>query len=149
MERDNPPLRLTIPNDLRLLPIVRAFIAGVCQAGSLDRDDTDAAVLATHEAASNILRHAYRNLPKAVLQIECWIEPGQVEIRLLDEGERFDVAEVPHFNPAEIRLGGRGVFLMRALMDELDCYPRPERGNALRMVKRCRRLPSAPLAERA
>ena len=28
--------------------------------------------------------------------------------------------------------------LMRTLMDELSCAPRGERGNALRMVKRCR-----------
>jgi hypothetical protein len=27
---------------------------------------------------------------------------------------------------------------MRTLMDELSCQPRGERGNSLRMVKRCR-----------
>jgi hypothetical protein len=34
------------------------------------------------------------------------------------------------------------VYLMRCLMDELNCHPRGERGNALRMVKHCR--PGAP-----
>ena len=44
---------------------------------------------------------------------------------------------MPHLDPAEVRIGGRGVFLMRKLMDELSCQPRGERGNTLRMVKRC------------
>jgi anti-sigma regulatory factor (Ser/Thr protein kinase) len=38
-----------------------------------------------------------------------------------------------------LRIGGRGVFLMRALMDELSCQPRGEGGNTLRMFKRCTR----------
>jgi anti-sigma regulatory factor (Ser/Thr protein kinase) len=151
MDRDDPPLRLTIPNDLRLLPIVRAFAAAVCQAGGLDRDETDAVVLATHEAASNVLRHAYRNLPpQALLQIECRLAPAEVEICLLDEGEPFNLCGVPSLDPAEIRLGGRGVFLMRSLMDEVRCNPRENRGNALRMVKRSRRVSGASaIADRA
>jgi hypothetical protein len=43
---------------------------------------------------------------------------------------------VPHLDPGEVRLGGRGVFLMRKLTDELSCQPRGARGNVLRLVKR-------------
>ncbi|HEX5273636.1 MAG TPA: ATP-binding protein, partial [Gemmataceae bacterium] len=64
------------------------------------------------------------------------------EILISDEGAPFDLASVPHLDPAEVRVGGRGVFLMRKLMDELSCLPRGERGNTLRMFKRCPR-PSA------
>ena len=64
-----------------------------------------------------------------------------VEIRLLDEGAPFDLSAVPVLNPAELRIGGRGVFLMRALMDELSCQPRGEQGNTLRMVKHCNLTP--------
>jgi anti-sigma regulatory factor (Ser/Thr protein kinase) len=41
-------------------------------------------------------------------------------------------------NPGELRIGGRGVFLMRALMDEVSCEPciPGQRGNTLRLVKR-------------
>jgi len=56
---------------------------------------------------------------------------------LLDQGAPFDLDAVPKLDPRELRIGGRGVFLMRALMDELSCQPRGERGNTLRMVKRC------------
>jgi serine/threonine-protein kinase RsbW len=136
------PWNLTIASDLRLLPLVRAFIEGACQFADCDVQTTDAVVMATDEAVNNIMRHAHRGRPEATLQIQCFLHPDSIEIRLLDEGEPFDLASVPNLNPAELRIGGRGVFLMRALMDELTCQPRGERGNTLRMVKR---RPTTPL----
>ena len=96
---------------------------------------TDAIILALHEAVSNVIRHAHRDVPGASLQIACALDDERIEIHLRDEGEPFDLAAVPSLNPAEMRLGGRGVFLMRTLMDELHCEPLPEKGNHLRMVK--------------
>jgi serine/threonine-protein kinase RsbW len=131
-------LTLTIPSELRMLPIARAFIEAVCGAHNLDKATTHAVVLATSEAGSNIIRHAHRNRPDAQVQIQCNLTSEQIEIRLLDEGDPFDLTTVPHLDPSEIRVGGRGVFLMRALMDELYSQPRQDRGNALHMVKRFR-----------
>src|SRR5262249_2981435 len=121
------------------LSLARAFIEAVCHAGRLDADSTNAIVLALHEAISNVIRHAHRGQPDALLQIDCYLRPDRVEIHVLDEGAPFDLAAVPRLDPAEVRLGGRGVFLMRTLMDELTCQPRGGRGNILRMVKRCSR----------
>jgi serine/threonine-protein kinase RsbW len=139
------PLTLTVSSDLRMLPVARAFVEAACQVSGLDRANTYAVVLATGEAVTNIIRHAHRQRPGAPMQIQCRLRPDGLEVLLLDEGEPFDLAAVPHLNPVELRLGGRGVFLMRKLMDELTCAPRPGRGNVLRMVKR---LPGpAPLRD--
>ena len=138
MTQEHLPLTLTIPSDLRLLALTNDFIETVCKVAGLDRPTTDAVVLATNEAVSNIIRHAHRDHPEAFIQIQCSPGAGGIEICLLDEGEPFNLAAVPYLDPAEIRVGGRGVFLMRSLMDELDCHPRGERGNALHMVKHCR-----------
>src|SRR5262249_18041443 len=110
----------------------------VCQAGGLDSATTSAVVLAVNEAVSNIIRHAHQNQPDAQMHIQCCLCPEGLEICLVDEGEPFDLSAVPHLDPAELRIGGRGVFLMRTLMDELTCEPHGPRGNTLRMVKRCR-----------
>jgi serine/threonine-protein kinase RsbW len=139
MGADCLPLTLTIPSELRLLPVAREFAEGVCQAARLDPHVTTAIVIALHEAISNVIRHAHRDQPQAQLQIQCYLGCEHIEIQVLDEGEPFDLAAVPYLDPAELRLGGRGVFLMRALMDEVSCRPRGQRGNVLRMVKRCRR----------
>jgi serine/threonine-protein kinase RsbW len=127
-----------MPSDLGLVSIARGFVESVCQAGGLDQPTTNAVVLATNEATHNIIRHAHRNHPEACVQIQCRLREGSIEICLLDEGDPFDLNSVPHLDPSEVRLGGRGVFLMRTLMDELNCHPRGDRGNTLRMVKHCR-----------
>jgi serine/threonine-protein kinase RsbW len=142
MTPDDLPLTLTIPSDLRLVALARGFVEGVCQAGGLDQATTDAVVLATNEATSNVIRHAHRNNPEALVQIQCRLGATNIEVCLLDEGDPFNLADVPYLDPAEIRIGGRGVFLMRTLMDELNCHPRGERGNTLRMVKHCQRSSS-------
>ena len=131
------PWRLTIPSDLRLLALARSFVEAVCQVAGLDERMTHAVVLATDEATNNIIRHAHRDNPSAQLTIQCFLIDDGVEIHLQDEGEPFDLDAVPAFDPSELRIGGRGVFLMRKLMDELSCRPRDEGGNTLRMVKRC------------
>ena len=88
------------------------------------------------EAASNAIRHAHHGDPKLLIHIQCALLGDAIEVSLLDQGAPFDVEAVPHLDPTEFRIGGRGVFLMRALLDELGCQPRSCGGNALRMVKR-------------
>ncbi len=136
MTPETPRATLTLPSDLRMLSVARAFVEAVGQAGGLDRSSIQALVLATTEAVSNIVRHAHRNCPEAHLQVQCRFQADTFELSFLDEGEPFDISAVPNLDPSEMRVGGRGVFLMRALMDELTCQPRGERGNTLRMVKR-------------
>jgi serine/threonine-protein kinase RsbW len=143
MVSEAAPLTLTLPSDLRLLPVARGFLEAVCEVGGVDQAATDAVILATGEAISNIIRHAHRCRPDATVQIQCRLGTSNIEVCLLDEGEPFDLAAVPHLDPAELRIGGRGVFLMRALMDELICRPRGEGGNRLKMVKSCRRKATA------
>jgi serine/threonine-protein kinase RsbW len=138
-----PPWTLTIASDLGLLGLARAFVEAACQAAGCDEKTTNAIVMATDEATNNIMRHAHRGHPEATIQIQCLPGPDRFEVRLLDEGAPFDLASVPYLNPAELRVGGRGVFLMRTLMDELSCQPRGEGGNTLRMVKRCLRRQAA------
>ena len=136
MAADSPQFTLTLPSDARMLSVVRCFVEAVCQTFPLDRSIVHAIVVATGEAVTNVVRHAHNNRPDAQMQIQCQIRDNAIEIQILDEGEPFDLTAVPELDPAELRVGGRGVFLMRALIDELSCQPRGERGNALRMVKR-------------
>jgi serine/threonine-protein kinase RsbW len=133
---NTPRLTLTLPSDLRMLSVARAFVEAVGLASGLDKATIHAVVLVTGEAVSNIVRHAHPGRPEAQLQIQCVLQADAFEICFLDEGDPFDIAAVPHLDPAELRVGGRGVFLMRALMDELSCHRRGECGNVLRMVKR-------------
>lgn len=130
------PWSLTIPSDLRLLALARAFIEAVCEVAGMDDAASRAVVLAADEATNNVMRHAHRDNPDKLLLIQCRISPGELELRLSDEGPPFDLDAVPHIDPGELRPGGRGVFIMRRLMDELEVLPRQEGGNVMRLVKR-------------
>jgi anti-sigma regulatory factor (Ser/Thr protein kinase) len=136
MATDPPPFVLTLPSDLCHLAVARAFIEAVCFVSGLDRRATDAVALAVHEALANVIRHAHGHRAEVPLELRCFPGAGGIEIHILDEGEPFDLAKVPPLDPGELRCGGRGLFLMRALTDELSCQPRGSRGNVLRLVKR-------------
>jgi serine/threonine-protein kinase RsbW len=138
---DRPAFTLTLPSEPRMLSVARTFIQAVCEAQQLERSLTHSLVLVAGEAFTNIVRHAHRNVPHAQVEIHLQVFPDAVALTFEDQGAPFDLATVPDLDPAELRIGGRGVYLMRALMDELTCQPRPDRaGNTLRMVKRVRPL---------
>jgi serine/threonine-protein kinase RsbW len=143
MPTDEPPFALSIPSDLRLLPLARAFLETACVALGCDRATCDAILLATSEALQNVIRHAHRDCPDATVSLQCNLTGDGVTVVVLDRGAPFDLDTVPALDPSELRIGGRGVYLMRKLMDELTCCPRPCGGNQLLMVKRfpsdCRR----------
>jgi serine/threonine-protein kinase RsbW len=127
---------LTIPSNARMLSVARAFVEAVCVARHVDRTTIQAVVLAAGEAVTNVVRHAHRDKPELPFQIHCRVSDDTVEIVIFDQGEPFDLERVPHLDPGELRLGGRGVYLMRVLMDEMSCQPHGQRGNCLRLVKR-------------
>lgn len=141
----NPRFVLTLPSEPRMLSVARGFVETACQQFGLDRRVLHALVLAAGEAFTNIIRHAHREKPQAQIEILCEIQPEAVILVFQDEGEPFDLTTVPHLEPGELRVGGRGVFLLRQLMDELSCGPRDEGqcGNRLRMVKRLTQDPPA------
>jgi len=79
--------------------------------------------LASDEAASNIIEHAYENISDGVLEISCGLKGDVITIILVDHGESFDPSHVPAPNVnadlSERQIGGLGLYLMRKLMDEV------------------------------
>ena len=133
---DRPTFTLTLPSDPRMLTVARSFVEAVCQACDLDRPLRHALVMATGEAVTNIVRHAHRDLPHAELAMQVHITSSEVVLTFLDQGAPFDLSRVPQLPPGEVRVGGRGVYMLRALMDDVSCAPRGDQGNVLRLVKR-------------
>jgi serine/threonine-protein kinase RsbW len=130
-------ITLTLPSELRMLSVARGFVEAVCEAHRLDRTITHALVIVTGEVISNIVRHAHQDRPGSKMELQMEIEDACVVLTFRDEGQPFDLSAVPDLPPGELRIGGRGIYLMRALMDELTCECRDgQSGNILRMVKR-------------
>jgi serine/threonine-protein kinase RsbW len=135
---DGATFSLIFPSDLRMLSVARSFIEAASEAYRLDRTMTNALMIVTGEAITNIVRHAHQNRPGTQIEIQLQIQKDAAVMTFADEGPPFDLNAVPELPPGEMRIGGRGIYLMRTLMDELTCEPRGagRSGNLLRMRKR-------------
>jgi anti-sigma regulatory factor (Ser/Thr protein kinase) len=120
---------------------IRDFVGDIAQSGGFNDKDVYNIQLATDEAASNIIEHAYENVSDGLLEISCELRKDVITIILVDHGEAFDPSVVPLPNLkadlSERKIGGLGLYLMRKLMDDVhyDADPKNNR-NTLTLIKR-------------
>jgi serine/threonine-protein kinase RsbW len=121
---------------------IREFVGKIARKGGFSDKDVYNIQLATDEAASNIIEHAYQNNPQGILELACGMQGNAIRIVLTDRGRSFDPSEVPlpdlKADLSDRKIGGLGIFLMRKLMDEIDYRPGPNQSNILTMTKRKR-----------
>jgi len=90
--------------------------------------------LCTEEAVRNAIIHGNKLDPKKSVTVTYWVEGGNLNIEVADEGGGFNYAGLP--NPTEkeniMKNSGRGVYLIRRLMNRVE-FNGP--GNVIRMVK--------------
>lgn len=99
-------------------------------------DEIEIAIL---EALANAVIHGNRENPDKQVHLSCRCSmDGEVSIVVRDEGEGFDSRAVPDpTDPPGLLLGhGRGLYLMRTLMDEVLFE---ENGTVVRMRKRMKK----------
>ena len=122
---------------------IRDFVGNIARDGGFGDKDIYNIQLATDEAASNIIEHAYEGVNDGLLELSCGMQGDAIRIILVDHGEPFDPSVVPtpdlKADLSERKIGGLGIFLMRKLMDEVHYDSRPEQNsNTLIMLKRKR-----------
>jgi serine/threonine-protein kinase RsbW len=121
---------------------IREFVGEIARTGGFGDKDVYNIQLATDEAASNIIEHAYEGVSDGVLDLSCGVEKEAIRIVLIDYGEPFDPSAIPmpdlKADLSDRKIGGLGIFLMRKLMDEVHYEPRDDKSNVLTMIKRKR-----------
>ena len=121
---------------------IREFVGTIAREGGFSDKDVYNIQLATDEAASNIIEHAYENISDGVLELSCGMGEDRITIVLIDHGESFDPSEIPlpdlKADLSNRKIGGLGIFLMRKLMHEVQYEVKRNRGNVLTMIKRKR-----------
>jgi anti-sigma regulatory factor (Ser/Thr protein kinase) len=121
---------------------IREFVGEIARTGGFTDKDVYNIQLATDEAASNIIEHAYEKMPDGVLELSCGVRDDLITIVLIDHGESFDPSEIPlpdlKADLSARKIGGLGIFLMRKLMDDVHYEVKAGQGNILTMTKRKR-----------
>ncbi|MDQ4122718.1 MAG: ATP-binding protein [Acidobacteriota bacterium] len=91
--------------------------------------------VALDEAFVNAVKHGNRFNHEKLVRITADVSPKEARFTVEDEGEGFDVTQIPDpLDPANLfKTSGRGVLLMYNIMDEVKYN---ERGNQLTLVKK-------------
>jgi serine/threonine-protein kinase RsbW len=91
--------------------------------------------LALEEALTNAVRHGNKLDPSRSVAVSVELKADSVSIDVHDQGSGFDPDAVPDPTAPERsdKPSGRGVFLMRKIMDSVEYY---DKGCGIRMTKR-------------
>jgi len=135
---------LSVPGDLTSLETIAEFVTEAAQRAGLDAQEIFGVQMATDEACTNVIEHAYAGT-SGDIHLTCQVEPGELVITIRDHGRPFDPESVPlpNLNGAlqDRRVGGLGLYFMRKLMDEVHFSFDPTGGNQVIMVKRAAHEP--------
>jgi serine/threonine-protein kinase RsbW len=115
-------------------PTVDRILEAVAPAG-LDEDRLTDLAVALAEALSNAAVHGHRLDPKRRVAIVLLVSAGCVVVEVSDSGIGFDAHAVhdPTSPERQLAPGGRGIFLMRRLVDEVSYNAS---GNTVRLTVR-------------
>lgn len=114
----------TIPSALPALEEVVEKALAAVKTMPCAPEEVDAVELALREALANAILHGNEGHPNKKVIVACFCEcegPGNLLLVIRDEGLGFDPAKVPDPTTAQAIYSGhgRGIFLMRQLMDDV------------------------------
>jgi|YelNatPaOPRAMG01_1025707.scaffolds.fasta_scaffold00016_15 serine/threonine-protein kinase RsbW len=134
-----PPLKLTISSDPQKIAEVEAQVERYLSPWVASEDDRDSLAIALTEVLSNAIYHGNRLDPRKQVRISVQVEPEQVLIAVKDEGEGFDPEKLEDPLAPEnlLKDRGRGIFILRALMDRVE-FDFSQGGTLVTLVKKLR-----------
>lgn len=114
--------KIVIPSDPTLIKEVDEFVESrLRQRGLDDTIVADIAICAT-EIVNNAIEHGNREDPKKSVTLELALKEDEIDITVSDEGTFFnpDGIENPISEENLLREVGRGIFIVRQLMDRVE-----------------------------
>ena len=135
-------IRLEFTSAFEMLDFVQVVSDHFARSVGLDEDSLHWVSVAIRESVINAIKHGNRNDASKRVFVEFQTAaPGDVPelaIRVRDQGEGFDPEVVANPLAPEnlLKSSGRGIFLIRNFMDEMQLQRAPEGGMEMRMVKR-------------
>ena len=139
MDKKEIEVDIKVPNQTRYLSLIGRI--GEDIAKEVDKYTGDRETLAYHinlvltEAMVNAIKYANPNEPDKLVHILINISEYELVIKVFDKGQGFDINSIPSPNFGELEDRGRGIFLIRSLMDSV-CYKKTRNGNVLEMSKK-------------
>jgi serine/threonine-protein kinase RsbW len=133
---------MEMPANARHLHVAAYFIKSVASLYGFEEEAVEAIEIAVMEAVENVIDHARGGAETVCLEI--WLDADALIVEICDEGIPWPPevlnGQVGRDMPPPEAPRGRGIAMMRALMDAVIPMNRPEGGKILRLVKRLTRV---------
>lgn len=130
-------LKFFVPGKPEYVSTVRMMISSLANAAGFDVEAIEDMKVAVSEACTNVVCHGLTAADS--YEVFCEVADEKLRITVRDTGEGCDMEryQCPDLNcPKE---GGLGLFIIRALMDEVIIDSELGKGTQIQMVKYCRK----------
>jgi serine/threonine-protein kinase RsbW len=110
----------------------------VAEAAGFDEEMCYRIGMSVREGVINAFHYGNRERPDKKIHLAIDLTPEKLVIHVMDEGKGFKLSDVPDPLAEEniLSTSGRGIFLMRAFMDEFDVVSGSTGGAEIVMSKR-------------
>lgn len=131
-------IEVTLESILDSVDLAEDIALRVAEAAGFEEDDRHKLGMAVREAIINALQYGNRMSPQKHIFFTLELDSEKLLVRVLDEGDGFDLADVPDPLAEEnlLRSSGRGILLMRSFMEDFTVAPGPQGGAQLTMAMR-------------
>ena len=135
LERVRVDIELEIPSDVRYIERVVELVTGQCAVLRFPPQVCTLNIrVALTEALANAIQYGSAG-GNGHVRVRARVEPASLVMEVVDQGKGFDMeaCTIDPTTPDNVdREDGRGLFLMRALMDRVERYEAD--GNVVRLV---------------
>ena len=134
---ENRSLELTLESKVDSVDAVELIVQGLAREAGHDEDAIDHLGMAVRESMANAVTHGNSYSRDKSVHVRIERLDDKLTIRIRDEGEGFDPEEVPDPTAPEnlLKASGRGLLLMRALVDEFTIQRAEPGGMESTLVK--------------
>jgi serine/threonine-protein kinase RsbW len=124
-------LSLALPRDELTVPVARHIAGGALEQLGVEADCVGDIQVALTEACTNVIQHSG---PGDEYEIRVSLDEEYCVIRVVDTGHGFDSTSLADTSDLSAERG-RGVELMRALVDNVRFESKPEAGTIVHLEK--------------
>jgi serine/threonine-protein kinase RsbW len=114
-------IKISIPSLIENIQIIESFIDNAKEDFEINDDLYGNIMISVTECISNAIVHGNHSNSNKLVHLVLQMEPGLLRCSIEDEGIGFDFNQLPDpTDPENLeKTGGRGIFLMKHLSDEV------------------------------
>lgn len=129
---------ISVANDLQYLDLIQEVSNAISRTAGFDDDTRYWIGLSVRESVVNAVQHGNKLDASKRVDVRFEILSDRLVISVRDEGEGFDMSELPDPRDPEnlLKPSGRGIFYVRSFMDDVRFQQLPEGGMEVRMEKK-------------